>query len=176
MTEQGNLMESTRYHPGTMVSEYLEFNEWTQRELARRTGLTPKTVNEICNGKARISPTTALAFERVFHRPAHFWLNLQTKFDEIEARQLAMDNLLSWREWANRFPIADMKRFRFLDVPSKDETSVTSALLFFFWSLVSGKLAIGMEDLPNCLPSNSEARDLQGGNFRMATRYRIRSQ
>ena len=132
MTEQGNLMESTRYHPGTMVSEYLEFNEWTQRELARRTGLTPKTVNEICNGKARISPTTALAFERVFHRPAHFWLNLQTKYDEIEARQLAMDNLLSWREWANRFPIADMKRFRFLDVPSKDETSVTSALLSFF--------------------------------------------
>ncbi len=131
MTEQPSPMETTRYHPGTMVSEYLEFNAWTQRELARRTGLTPKTVNEICNGKARISPTTALVFERVFHRPAHFWLNLQTKYDEIEARQLAMDNLVSWREWANRFPIAEMKRFRFLDVPSEDEPSVTSALLSF---------------------------------------------
>ncbi len=125
-------METTPYHPGTMVSEYLEFNEWTQRELARRTGLTPKTVNEICNGKARISPVTALAFERVFHRPAHFWLNLQSKYDEAEARQYAIDSLLSWKAWSNRFPIADMKRYRYLEVPSKDESSVTSALLSFF--------------------------------------------
>ncbi len=51
-------------HPGEMVSEYLEFNEWNQRDLARRTGLTPKTISEICNGKAPITPTTALAFGR----------------------------------------------------------------------------------------------------------------
>ena len=85
MTERSSYTESTPSHPGAMVSEYLEFNEWTQRDLARRTGLTPKTISEICSGKARISPSTALAFERVFQRPAHFWLNLQGRYDEALA-------------------------------------------------------------------------------------------
>ena len=36
----------TAEHPGETVLEYLEFHEWSQRELARRTGLTPKTISE----------------------------------------------------------------------------------------------------------------------------------
>jgi addiction module HigA family antidote len=74
-------------HPGETVQEYLDFYEWSQRDLARRTGLTPKTISEICNGKAPITPTTALAFEKAFLRPAHLWLNLQRQFDEVEARR-----------------------------------------------------------------------------------------
>ena len=70
-------------HPGDTVQEYLDFYEWSQRDLARRTGLTPKTISEICNGKAPITPTTALAFEKAFQRPAHLWLNLQRQFDEV---------------------------------------------------------------------------------------------
>src|SRR5215472_18958282 len=73
-------------HPGDTVQEYLDFQEWSQRDLARRTGLTPKTISEICNGKAPITPPTALAFEKAFQRPAHFWLNLQRDFDEAAAR------------------------------------------------------------------------------------------
>jgi len=38
-------------HPGETVMEYLEFQGWSQRDLARRTDLTPKTISEICNGK-----------------------------------------------------------------------------------------------------------------------------
>ena len=125
-------METNIYHPGTMVAEYLEFNEWNQRELARRSGLTPKTISEICSGKARISPATALALEKVFRRPAHFWLNLQTKYDEVQARQVAASELSNWTEWTNRFPIAAMKRFRLLDDSSSEETSTTTSLLEFF--------------------------------------------
>ena len=74
-------------HPGETVQEYLDFLGWSQRDLARRTGLTPKTISEICNGKGPITPTTALAFEKAFQRPAHFWLNLQRQYDEVEARR-----------------------------------------------------------------------------------------
>src|SRR5580692_4658257 len=49
-------------HPGETVQEYLDFYGWSQRDLARRTGLTPKTISEICNGKGPITPTTALAW------------------------------------------------------------------------------------------------------------------
>ena len=76
-------------HPCEVVSDYLDFLGWTQRELAGRAGLTPETVSEICNGKAAIKPVAALGLERVLQRPAHMWLNLQRQFDEAAARQQA---------------------------------------------------------------------------------------
>src|SRR5205809_6225725 len=97
-------------HPGEAVVEYLEFRGWSQRDLARRTGLTPKTISEICNGKAPITPPTALAFEKVFQRPAHFWLNLQRDFDEALARRREYAKQAQWHEWARNFPLKEMKR------------------------------------------------------------------
>lgn len=99
----------TTAHPGETIVEYIEFNNWSQRDLARRTGLTPKTISEICNGKAPITPQTALALEKVFQRPARFWLNLQRQFDEAEARQRATSKLVEWKDWAARFPLKEMK-------------------------------------------------------------------
>src|ERR1051325_2707454 len=91
-------------HPGEVVSEYLEFHGWAQRDLARRTGLTPKTISEICNGKAPITPQTALALEKVLQRPARFWLNLQRQYDEAEARQQDLAKFAQWVDWARKFP------------------------------------------------------------------------
>jgi HTH-type transcriptional regulator / antitoxin HigA len=116
-------------HPGETVLEYLEFHGWSQRDLARRSGLTPKTISEICNGKAPISPPTALAFERVFQRPAHLWLNLQRHFDEAEARRRELANSLQWSEWARNFPLKEMKRLKFSLV---EGTSDAEILLNFF--------------------------------------------
>jgi addiction module HigA family antidote len=100
-------------HPGEIVSEYIEFHGWAQRDLARRTGLTPKTISEICNGKAPVMPATALALEKVLRRPAHFWLNLQRQYDEAEARNRQLDKSALWIDWARKFPLKDMKRLRF---------------------------------------------------------------
>src|SRR6267378_2848582 len=94
---------ATVLHPGETVAEYLEFNGWSQRDLARRAGLTPKTISEICNGKAPITPPSALAFERVLQRPARFWLNLQRQYDEAEARQQDLAKSAQWVDWAHKF-------------------------------------------------------------------------
>lgn len=116
-------------HPGETVLEYLEFHEWSQRDLARRTGLTPKTISEICNGKASVSPVTALALEKVFQRPAHFWLNLQRQFDEAIARRYEVSRLESWQEWGRSFPMKEMRRLNFTLPPGRSDTEV---LLNFF--------------------------------------------
>lgn len=62
--------------PGEILAEYLEAYGMTQTELADRTGLTKKTINEIIRGKSPITPETALKLERSLGRPAHFWNNL----------------------------------------------------------------------------------------------------
>jgi addiction module HigA family antidote len=118
-------------HPGETVVDYLEFNDWSQRDLARRTGLTPKTISEICNGKAPITPPTSLALEKVFQRPAHFWLNLQRQYDEAEARHRVTAKLTNWRSWAEQFPLAEMKRYKWIDVEKRDESTVDALLKFF---------------------------------------------
>src|SRR5262249_7933201 len=116
-------------HPGETVLEYLEFFEWSQRELARRTGLTPKTISEICNGKAPITPTTALALEKVFRRPAHLWLNLQRNFDESVARQRELSKASDWSKWAQQFPLSEMRRLNFSLPGGRSDANV---LLSFF--------------------------------------------
>lgn len=116
-------------HPGKAVVEYLDFHGWSQRDLARRSGLTPKTISEICNGKAPITPPTALAFEKVFQRPAHLWLNLQRHFDEAEARRHELAKSSQWSEWVRNFPLKEMKRLRFSLPAGRSDAEI---LLNFF--------------------------------------------
>src|SRR3954470_3886332 len=101
-------------HPGDTIVDYLETNGWSQSDLARRTGLAPKTISEICNSKASISAPTSLALEKVLQRPAHFWLNLQRRYDEAKERKRALAQLPEWDHWASRFPIAEMQKFLWL--------------------------------------------------------------
>jgi len=102
---------------------------WTQRDLARRTGLTPKTISEICNGKAPITPTTALTFEKAFQRPAHLWLNLQRQFDQVEARRREQAKASGWDEWVRHFPLKEMRQLRFSLPEGRSDADV---LLGFF--------------------------------------------
>jgi HTH-type transcriptional regulator/antitoxin HigA len=116
-------------HPGETVLEYLDFQGWSQSDLARRSGLTPKTISEICNGKAPITPQTALAFEKVFQRPAHLWLNLQRQFDEAEARGRELAKSPQWEKWAQKFPLNEMRKLKFSLTAGGSNTEV---LLHFF--------------------------------------------
>ncbi len=129
MDSNTSLALTTVPHPGETVQEYLDFYEWSQRDLARRTGLTPKTISEICNGKGPITPPTALAFEKAFQRPAHLWLNLQRQYDEVEARRREEARASGWDEWARQFPLKEMRQLRFSLPEGRSDADV---LLRFF--------------------------------------------
>lgn len=127
--QQNRYSPSEILHPGVVLAEYLGFHGWSQRDLARRTGLSPKTISEICNGKAPVSPSTALALERVVQRPAHLWLNLQRRFDEAAVRSEFLLRAPEWQEWARRFPLNEMRKLCF-SVP-KAQSDLDALLCFF---------------------------------------------
>lgn len=127
--QKKSIVPNTVPHPGDTVLDYLDFNGWSQRDLARRAGLAPKTISEICNGKAPVTPSTALAFEKAFGRPAHLWLALQRHFDETQARHQEATRHFQWREWAQRFPLREMQKLRFSVPPGRSDAE---ALLYFF--------------------------------------------
>lgn len=77
-------------HPGAVLLEYLEVREWTKTRLADIIGVSEKTINAICDGQAPVTADIAVKLERVLHRPASLWLNLQSAFDlQVARRKMA---------------------------------------------------------------------------------------
>ncbi len=77
-------------HPGETLREFLDGQSMAQSELASRTGLAKKTINEIVKGKNPITHDTAQKLSMVLGASASFWSNLQRGYDETLAR-LAME-------------------------------------------------------------------------------------
>jgi addiction module HigA family antidote len=68
-----------------LVEEFMEPVGVTQTELAEKTGLPRKHVNELCRNRRAVTADTALILGRVFGNSADFWLNTQRRTDLWEA-------------------------------------------------------------------------------------------
>lgn len=110
-------------HPGETLLDYLDSFGWSQRELSLRSGITTKTISEICNGKAPISVNTSLAFELVFGRPAHFWINLQSNYDEVRIRNLDKEKSTDWKQWFEQFPVKELEKRGWLKPKNSESKS-----------------------------------------------------
>ncbi len=70
-------------HPGETLKEVLEDKNFTQKELALRTGFSEKHISKVLSGDSNISPSFAKQLEYVFNNiPSSFWNNLQRMYDE----------------------------------------------------------------------------------------------
>ena len=72
--------------PGETLREQLETMGITQRELARRTGLSEKHISHLVNGDVLLTARTALLLEAALNVPASFWLRLEATYREKLAR------------------------------------------------------------------------------------------
>lgn len=103
----------------------------SQAELAARTGMAKKTINEIIKGKASITPDTALKLERALGRPAHFWNNLERQFQEDITRLAEKERLEAHLGWLKKIPVNVMVKHRWL-AKRKDKLAQLEEVLRFF--------------------------------------------
>jgi addiction module HigA family antidote len=77
-------------HPGEILSEeFLKPMELSQNALARGLGVPPRRINEIVQGKRRLTADTALRLARFFGMSAEFWLGLQMDYElDLEGDRL----------------------------------------------------------------------------------------
>ena len=101
--------------PGELLAELLDERGISQSELARRMGRPTKTLNEIVNGKAAITPQTAIQLERVLGTSATFWLNAEAAYRHDLARFAETTALERRAPWFERFPVRDLIREGFID-------------------------------------------------------------
>lgn len=94
-------------HPGFTLEENLEYFGISQKDLAERTGLTEKHISQIINGKASITPATAIKLERVLGITATFWNNLERNYRITVARLEAEKQLAKEEELAKSFTCYD---------------------------------------------------------------------
>lgn len=95
---------------GETLNEWLDREDMTQVEFAKRTRLTPKHVNQVVKGNVGISPEVALAFERVTSIPARYWTQLDANYQTARHRLQEADDLLERVELVDRFPIRELER------------------------------------------------------------------
>lgn len=75
-------------HPGELLKEgYIDELKLSIAKVALMLGVSRKTIYDIVNGKAAITPVMALKIAKAFNSDAEFWLNLQMKYDLFNAIQ-----------------------------------------------------------------------------------------
>lgn len=117
--------------PGEVLEDYLESLHMSQADLAARTGLAKKTINEIIKGKSPITTETALKFERALRRPAHFWSNLESRYQEDCTRINEKERLEADLHWLKVVPINDMAKLGWVEKLNDKHRQLETILQFF---------------------------------------------
>ncbi len=78
-------------HPGEiLMEEFLKPMGLSQNRLANDLGVPPRRINEIVQGKRRITADTALRLAHYFDMSPQFWLGLQMDYDlDVEEDRLS---------------------------------------------------------------------------------------
>lgn len=118
-------------HPGEVLGERLAAYGMSQAELADRIGMSTKTLSLIVNGKAPVTPETAVQLERVLGVSARLWTGLDTNYRLLQARREAATLLESHRDWVRQFPYAEMVRMGLVR-NTRDTVERVDSLLRFF--------------------------------------------
>ncbi|MCD6326667.1 helix-turn-helix domain-containing protein [bacterium] len=117
--------------PGETLQELLETLGMTKAQLALRIGKTPKTIGEIINHCAPITPDTAVALEKALRTPASFWNNRERRYRESLARMAEKERMKQEIGWLRTMPVRAMIKAGWIE-EFKDKVEQVSAVLQFF--------------------------------------------
>jgi HTH-type transcriptional regulator/antitoxin HigA len=94
--------------PGDTLAEVLEERDMTQTELARRTGLSTKHINQIIRAAVGLTPETALLLEKATGVSAAVWNRLEVAYQEYLSRLEEAEALTSDLEWLDLIPYREL--------------------------------------------------------------------
>ena len=126
-------------HPGVNLQETLVASALSQIDLAQRTGLTAKTINEIIQGKNPVTPETAIKLAHVFGNSPNFWNNLQRDYEAdvvyLESEEKLSDEIPN----LGRFSIcySELAKYGYIKKTTQKKERIKNLLNFFGVSSLS---------------------------------------
>lgn len=118
--------------PGETLRETLDELEMSQSKLAARTGLTLKHINQIVQGNASITPSTAIALERATGVPSSLWNSLEADYQDHRVRAEELNSLTRQADWLERMPVQELRRRGYVRTTKHNPGLLLQELLAFF--------------------------------------------
>jgi HTH-type transcriptional regulator / antitoxin HigA len=118
-------------HPGTVLRHVMEQQRIRQSELAERTGLTAKHVNQIVNEAIGISGDVAVLLERALGIDAQFWTRADADYQAYASTQKAKEQLADYSAWTDEFDAPTLRRHGIIS-PGDDQAAKAEKILKFF--------------------------------------------
>jgi len=103
----------------------------TQADLAARTNLSTKHVNQIVQGVAPISHETALLLERATGTPARIWNALEAGYRDYLMRARHVKPSAQDEAWLRTLPVAELRRRGLLSTRALGGAALEEVLAFF---------------------------------------------
>lgn len=116
---------------GALLREELAARGLSQAELAGRTGLSAKHVNQVVQGVAALSADTALLVERAIGLSAELLIAIDATHQAQRGREAARLRLAQYRQWLKTFPIKALAARGVVDTTADDITQLEQLLTFF---------------------------------------------
>lgn len=117
--------------PGQVLLAELQARGLSQADLAARTGLSAKHVNQVVRDVVPLSAETALLLERTLGVPSRVWNALEAAHRDAVVQAQAQRRLETHGSWLTRFPVKELVRRGVLDEVASVGHRVSQLLAFF---------------------------------------------
>src|SRR6266508_6309741 len=117
--------------PGETLVEVLTERGMSQAELARRTGLFTKHINQIVLGTATLSAETAVKLEFVTGVLAQVWTELEGDYQVARTRREELSRLELHVDWLRAFPVDELIRRGYVRREASEVDRLRDILSFF---------------------------------------------
>jgi HTH-type transcriptional regulator/antitoxin HigA len=117
--------------PGDLLRQVLDQRGFQQNELAERSGLSPKHINQIVKNHIGITGDIAVRLERALGTPASFWCNVDAAWELHKSQQQAAEMLPSWTAWADAFDRPTLRRHDVIGSGDRGSPLVEKLLRWF---------------------------------------------
>ena len=131
MTEEKELKFWWTVTPGEFLQEKMDEMGIDVKEMASRTGYTPKTINEILKAKCAVTTEVAINLEYATGTATYFWINSQREYEEFLLRQKVKKSLNNQSLWRKGFPLHEINDRNWVDDINNREDGVSPLLRFF---------------------------------------------
>jgi HTH-type transcriptional regulator / antitoxin HigA len=149
-------------HPGTLLARYLNEHGIRQSELAERTGLTAKHVNQIIKKAVGITPDVAVLLETALGTPRRFWAQAGADWDMHVSEQKAATSFQESSNWALGFDRTTLLRHGI--ITAADTTSVLTRKVLRFFRVASPAAFEATWVRPRTSFKRSQAYTVHGNN------------
>lgn len=117
--------------PGRLIMRELEAGGFSQADVASRTNLSAKHLNQVLKGHVPLSPEVALSLERVLDGDAELWLRIEARWQASRAREASHESLATLVNWVREFPTHTLRKRGAIDTTASPTEQVEELLRFF---------------------------------------------